>query len=674
MRPLSLLVVAALAITACGGGGDGGPTGSKPVATITVAAASASITVGQTTQLTPTTKDANGNTLTGRTVTYATGSSTVATVSASGVVTGVGPGVVVITATSEGKSGTVTITVAQGGPDCSTGTTTSLAVGEVKLLSGNERSTLCLPGGSSGAEFALIPVNTSASRLGATASFVTSGTAAATGPPAAAASLTASQLTGLADPSAISSLAAVQGHVPRNTAFERSLRAMTREMRATAASRRRMASIVGGLPTRPSNINGLPANPAVGTLVAMNTSITSSCTTPTNRTARVAAVSSSAIVLEDTLRPAGGFSDAEYLSIATTFDTLVYSVDTTAFGAPFDMDGNGRVILFFTSTVNALTPASSSSVIQGFFFERDLFPRTATQTVPVSCPSSNEGEMFYLPVVDPNAQYNPWFRQIPITDVIGTTVHEFQHLINASRRIYVTPEIVEDEEDWLNEAMSHTAQEILYFHVAGLTPRSDVTFAASRSTATRLAALDAYQADNLFDFSAGITAVETSTAFAPTDPSVELTTRGLGAALLRWALDQSPGDERTYLKGLVDAPTQGIPNFNLIFGGVGGLTGAVRATAVANFTDNSGIAVNALYSYPSWNYRDWLPHFTSNANKYPLATRSLLSGTPVNLTLKAGASSVMRFRVSAGATAAIGTTFGGAGGATAVDLMLVRTQ
>jgi len=82
-----------------------------PVASVTVSPAAASVTVGATTQLTATPKDANGTALSGRAVTWATSNAAVATVSASGLVTGVAAGSATITATSEGKSGTSAMTV-----------------------------------------------------------------------------------------------------------------------------------------------------------------------------------------------------------------------------------------------------------------------------------------------------------------------------------------------------------------------------------------------------------------------------------------------------------------------------------------------------------------------------------------------------------------------------------
>src|SRR5204863_2192868 len=82
-----------------------------PVASVTVTPAPASVPTGQTVQLTATLKDANGNTLTGRTVTWASSNPAVATVTGSGLVSGVTAGAATITATSETVSGTSAITV-----------------------------------------------------------------------------------------------------------------------------------------------------------------------------------------------------------------------------------------------------------------------------------------------------------------------------------------------------------------------------------------------------------------------------------------------------------------------------------------------------------------------------------------------------------------------------------
>lgn len=81
-----------------------------PVATVTVSPTTASVTVGATRQLTAVTKDASGNVLTGRAVTWSSNNTAAASVDASGMVTAAAADTATITATSEGKKGTSAIT------------------------------------------------------------------------------------------------------------------------------------------------------------------------------------------------------------------------------------------------------------------------------------------------------------------------------------------------------------------------------------------------------------------------------------------------------------------------------------------------------------------------------------------------------------------------------------
>src|SRR5712691_2000792 len=88
---------------------------TAPVATVTVSPASASVAVGAVQQFTAALKDASGNLLTGRAVTWSSTSPTIAGISASGLVTGLLAGPATITATSEGQSGSATVTVVPPG-------------------------------------------------------------------------------------------------------------------------------------------------------------------------------------------------------------------------------------------------------------------------------------------------------------------------------------------------------------------------------------------------------------------------------------------------------------------------------------------------------------------------------------------------------------------------------
>ncbi len=108
---LALLV----AISGCPSSPSSPSTPSEPesVASVDVTPASSDILVGETVQLTATPRSASGGTLAGRTVTWSSSNTTVASVVSSGVVTGVAAGQATITATSEGRSSTATVNVSE---------------------------------------------------------------------------------------------------------------------------------------------------------------------------------------------------------------------------------------------------------------------------------------------------------------------------------------------------------------------------------------------------------------------------------------------------------------------------------------------------------------------------------------------------------------------------------
>ena len=117
-----------------------GNTGPRaPVVSVDVTPASSSILVGGTAQLTAAAQDAEGQPLSGRTFIWTTDAPAVATVSGTGLVTGVGAGSATITATSEGKSGTANVTVASSTVPVASvevaPTTASISVGGTVQLS-----------------------------------------------------------------------------------------------------------------------------------------------------------------------------------------------------------------------------------------------------------------------------------------------------------------------------------------------------------------------------------------------------------------------------------------------------------------------------------------------------------------------------------------------------------
>ena len=137
MRATTAPLLAAFLLCACTAE-PVAPPNLIPVATVTVEPPNPVVGVGAQAPLTPVPKDANGNTLTNRAFTWATSDAAVATVDAQGVVTGVAAGTAQITATAEGKSGSVTLTVSTA-PVASvtiTPSSTTLNTGATTTLTG----------------------------------------------------------------------------------------------------------------------------------------------------------------------------------------------------------------------------------------------------------------------------------------------------------------------------------------------------------------------------------------------------------------------------------------------------------------------------------------------------------------------------------------------------------
>lgn len=111
------LSAASLLFLACGGGDKSiappppPPPSQAAVASVSITPSSGNLVVGRTLTLTAVAKDDQGRDLPGRTITWASDAEAIATVSGSGVTTGVALGSAKIKATSEGKSAEATLTI-----------------------------------------------------------------------------------------------------------------------------------------------------------------------------------------------------------------------------------------------------------------------------------------------------------------------------------------------------------------------------------------------------------------------------------------------------------------------------------------------------------------------------------------------------------------------------------
>jgi len=133
-----------VAVAACGGGGDGGKVTTEPVRVDKVALShgSANLLVGDSILIVATPRDVSGNAIAGRNVTWTTSSAATARVSTVGWVTGVAPGSATITASSEGKSSIVAVSVSpvSSGPFVGSASAVLLTPGASILLVGQNFS------------------------------------------------------------------------------------------------------------------------------------------------------------------------------------------------------------------------------------------------------------------------------------------------------------------------------------------------------------------------------------------------------------------------------------------------------------------------------------------------------------------------------------------------------
>ncbi len=620
------------------------------LATIVVAVNPLQLIVGQTVTATTTMTDSTNRVVTDAVLTWFSSDQSVASVNASGVITALSPGTTRIDARAEGIVGSATITVVAA-PTCTS--TLTLAVGDIRTLTASEKSAFCI-NGVAGAEFTLMPFNNSA--IAAIQIGIQAKGTNISAPLPSVLSASASASASVTSPSGLRTME-LQGGT-RISDWDFRMREDRDLAPALRASRQKSAR--GPDVLTPRRITDVPANPAVGDVYNLNANVSGNTCSGAKQLhpSRVVAVFPHVIVMADTLAPAGGYTSAEMTALGQSFENIGYGVDTVNFGSPTDIDGNGRVVVFFTTGVNVI-PGPANGFIAGLFAARDLFPLT-------SCVGSNEGEMFYLPVPDPASTINGNYTNKTglANSIPGVLVHEFQHLINASRRIYIT-DADAFETIWLNEGLSHIAEELLYYQISGNTPRTNIDLNVLRSSQAQLDAVNSTQVQNLARLSRYMAAPETNSPYAQNDV---LETRGAIWELLRYAADRKGGNERSLWLGLVNSPFAGQANFNSVLGDIVSFT---RDWTVAQFADDLGFPLPPQYVNPSWNFRSILP--VLNSNVFPLMTRTLTT-TPLDVTLAGGGVAYFRFQISNTTSSAITLTSSGQPLPASVDVTLMRTK
>ena len=650
-------LLAAAVLPACENGG----TGPEPtIVDIEInGAPTSALAVGDTARLTTTVANSEGQLVDGAAVTWSSTEPGVATVPTPGVVVGQGDGTAKIVAAAGGVADTIEVTVTAIIGGCPASGLT-LPVGAIRRLTAVD-PIACPAGGATGAEYVLVAFN------GAEAGSLNLGV-----------QVSGLALNRIADRGLYGSRSSAPASMApagptRDVAFDERIRRWERSSfsrYAPAARAMRDRTARGG-----PSFSRSAAVPMVGDTFRVNTRTDDNpgttdfepCTQPRYTLGRVMAVTQRAIVVADTANPDGGFTAEDYQHIGVTFDTLVYPVDVRNFGEPGDVDVNERVLIFYSSAVNQLTERGSGSYVGGFFFSRDLFPRDNDGSL-AGCPGSNLSEMFYMLVPDPGGEFSdPRTKDFVLGQTLATVAHEFQHLINASRRLYVT-NAFEFEDTWLNEGLSHIAEELIFYEATGLAPEQNLTLPLISTTQQRRSLFIEYMLGNLgrlWDY------LEEPHRNSPYGDNDELGTRGAAWAFLRYAADRSPKSDPELWQGLVDANATGLANLRAVLG-----TDPipwVRDWSVSMYTDDFIPGLPPRFTQPSWDFRSSNRVYNIFRQPPHLEVVPLTNGSS-NRSIVAGGASYFSIPVQAAGRAEVHLTAGGAALPSSVSVFLVRVK
>ncbi len=299
-----------------------------------------------------------------------------------------------------------------------------------------------------------------------------------------------------------------------------------------------------------------------------------------------------AIIYVDKESPAGGLTDGNLVELGRLFDQELYQVATSAFGSESDIDGNGRAIILLTPVVNGLTPRQqcSTSVVTGFFFSIDLDP------VFQGDARSNQAEVFYAVTADPSGLRGCAIAASKVRQIVPVTfIHELQHMISYHQHVLVRGGSI--EETWLNEGMSHLAEELGGRRLlAGGDADAFARFVTGSLT-------------NSYHYLENPAA--NALLFGGTGTLAE---RGAGWLFVRWLVDQYGGG---VVRLLSESGMVGTQNVEAATGE--GWERLVTRWFMANsMSDYTGVTVPSFLEYSSWDFKaTYESMHTNDQAKFP---------------------------------------------------------
>jgi hypothetical protein len=462
---------------------------------------------------------------------------------------------------------------------CTDANTHALPVGEYQIIDPTQAGACVrLPAAGSGAAHLYVPLATAGQETqnGVSAPYVVMGGDAATA-------------TSPALPSPALSAFAPRGAPER---FHSMLRARERALSADPSQ---------ALFNRSTQPTAAAVPPALNDKRTFNVCATDACNSFVQTTATALAIGNRVAIFVDDGAPAGGYDATDLQQVKTLFDQYLYAIDTTAFGRESDIDGNGVVIVLLTPKVNALSPMCSHTgkIILGYFFGADLLSKSSSN------PGSNEAEVFYGLVPDPNNADCMVEKTEATSRLPATFIHEFQHMISFNQHVLLRGGTAEDT--WLNEGLSHFAEEL----GGRLVPDQECPVTGS-------CAAEFIEDGDIFNAFHYLASPEDFFLIEPGSSTGELEERGANWLFVRWLADHFATDSilgTSFTNAVVATNQVGSAN-------VAARTGVDFSTLVgewqlANYLDDlPGFAAPSdRLRYKSWNFRQVA---ASMGQTYPL--------------------------------------------------------
>ncbi len=170
-------------------------------------------------------------------------------------------------------------------------------------------------------------------------------------------------------------------------------------------------------------------------------------------TATAECIGNNVIFYVDNQVSASDLSTDDINQLCDRFD-IVAGVEQDLFGSASDINHDGHVIVLMTPQVNRLG-ALGGGIITGFFNASDLLKNSSAN------PVSNEAEILFTLVPDSHGIYGTSISKSFAMDNLLPSVlpHELQHAISYNQHVLVNRGA--PEEPWLNEGLSHLAEDVM---------------------------------------------------------------------------------------------------------------------------------------------------------------------------------------------------------------------